>query len=68
MKKKALSLLLCSAMTVGMLTGCGGSGDGGAAQAPAADTAQEAETPAAAEEEPAEADTLQPPRTARRLP
>lgn len=56
MKKKALSLFLCSAMTVSMLTGCGGSGDGGAAEAPAADTAQEAEAPAAAEEEPAEAE------------
>lgn len=50
MKKKALSLLLCSAMTVGMLTGCGGSGDDGAANTPAADTADEAEAPAAAEE------------------
>lgn len=56
MKKKALSLLLCSAMTVSMLTGCGGSGDGGAAESPAADTTEEAETPAAAEEAPAEAE------------
>lgn len=49
MKKKLLSVLLCTAMTATMLAGCGG-GSGDSAQAPAAE-APAAETPAA--EEPA---------------
>ena len=61
MKKKMLSVLLCTAMTTALLVGCGGSGDSAgtpAAEEPAAETpaaqepaAQEpaAETPAAEE-------------------
>lgn len=51
MKKKLISAILCSAMVAGMLTGCGGSSnDGGAASAPADDSAPAAEAPAAAEQ------------------
>ncbi len=46
MKKKLLSAILCSAMIAGTLAGCGGSSDGGAAQAPAAEPATEEEAPA----------------------
>lgn len=46
MKKKIVSTMLCAAMITTMLAGCGGSDNGGAAEAPAADGAA-AETPAA---------------------
>lgn len=43
MKKKLLSAILCSAMAVSALTGCGGAADdGGVAQTPAAEPAAEA--------------------------
>ena len=53
MKKKIISVLLCTAMTATMLAGCGGSGED--TQAPAASGPEE-EAPAASEpaaEEPA---------------
>lgn len=52
MKKKLLSVILCSAMTAGILAGCGGSAD--TTETPAAQDTQEAEaaeTPAATDGE-----------------
>lgn len=64
MKKKLLSVVLCTAMTAALLAGCGGSAEESAAEAPAAEEApaeEEAAEPAAeeapAEEEAAEAGT-----------
>ena len=63
MKKKLVSMLLCSAMVASMLTGCGGSGDEAQApvttdEAPAADTETEApEADAEAEAPAADAET-----------
>lgn len=60
MKKKLVSTILTTAMIAGMLSGCGGSADNGAADtAPAQDTEVQEETPAddstgAQEETPAE--------------
>ena len=42
MKKKLLATVLCVAMTMGMVTGCG-SGDGGSSDAPAAESTDTAE-------------------------
>ena len=60
MKKKLISVLLCTAMTIGLLAGCGSS-SGDSASAPAADAgsaetaeASDAATPAASSDEPAE--------------
>lgn len=50
MKKKLISAILCSAMVASMLTGCGSSGDGGAASAPTGGAGDEVDAPAAAEE------------------
>lgn len=61
MKKKLLSVLLCTAMTATMLAGCGG-GSGDSAQAPAAEEPA-AETPAA-EEPAAEAPAAEEPAAA----
>lgn len=63
MKKKLVSMLLCSAMVASMLTGCGGSGDEAQApvttdEAPVADTETEApEADAEAEAPAADAET-----------
>ncbi len=65
MKKKLLSVVLCTAMLVPTLAGCGGGGTDAPAETPAAEeapateeapAATEAETPTAAEEAPAAAD------------
>ena len=55
MKKKLISVLLCTAMTIGLLAGCGSS-SGDSASAPAADagSAETTEEPAASSDEPAE--------------
>ncbi len=55
MKRKIVATLLCAAMTLGLLAGCGGSGDTAASNGEAA-PAQEGETQEAAGEE-APADT-----------
>lgn len=60
MKKKLLSVLLCTAMLTTVLAGCGSGNDGGSAPAPEAPAADEsadasaAEAPAASSDEPAE--------------
>ena len=61
MKKKLISVLLCTAMTIGLLAGCGSS-SGDSASAPAADAGSaetteapaDAAEPAASSDEPAE--------------
>ena len=61
MKKKLISVLLCTAMTIGLLAGCGSS-SGDRASAPAADAGSaetpeapaDAAEPAASSDEPAE--------------
>lgn len=55
MRKKWIAALLCGAMTLGLLSGCGGSGDTGTSDAgEAAAPAQESEEQAATGEEPSD--------------
>ena len=55
MRKKWITALLCGAMTLGLLSGCGGSGDTGTSDASeAAAPAQEGEEQAATGEEPSD--------------
>ena len=57
MKKKLLSLLLATAMTAAVLTGCGASNESSQAQEPAENQETEAEEPATEEEDSANAES-----------